>query len=71
MRRSIHRLACAAVVLAALAVTGCEWKRINIRIPDFETNLIQGMQLWRADDQASEIFLRTSSELPMVTLFTS
>ncbi len=56
MKRSIHRSACAALVLTALALTGCEWKKLNVLIPDFENSVVQGMQLWRAEDEASPIW---------------
>lgn len=55
MKRSIHRSACAAVALLALTLTGCQWKQLVIQIPDFESNLVGGVQLWRGDEAASEI----------------
>ena len=41
------------LALIALTLTGCPVKSLIVEIPDFESNLIQGMQLWRADDEAS------------------
>jgi hypothetical protein len=54
MKGSIHRSACAVLALVALTLTGCPLKSLFVKIPDFESNLVQGMQLWRADDEASE-----------------
>jgi len=55
MKRSIHRSVCAALALMALTLTGCQWKTLCVHLPDFESNLIQGIQLWRGDGPASEI----------------
>jgi hypothetical protein len=58
MKRSIHRSACAVLALFALSLTGtltqCPWKGLVVEISDFETNRIQGLQLWRADERASQ-----------------
>jgi hypothetical protein len=60
MKRRIHRSACAALALIALSLTGavtqCPWKNLVVEIPDLETNQIQGLYLWRADDEASQSF---------------
>jgi hypothetical protein len=56
MGRTIHRSTCAALVLAAVALTGCDWKKIVVRIDDFEVNMIQGMELWMAEAEESEVW---------------
>ena len=60
MKRRIHRSACAALALIALSLTGavtqCQWKNLVVEIPDLEVNQIQGLQLWRADDETSQSF---------------
>jgi hypothetical protein len=55
MKRSIHRSASAAVALLALTLMGCQFRQMLIYIPDFESNVIEGIQLWRGDEPASEI----------------
>ena len=58
MKRRIHRSACAALALIALCLTGavtqCPWTSFVVEIPDLEVNQIQGLQLWRADDETSQ-----------------
>lgn len=56
MKRGVRRTACAAFVLLASMLAGCEWKQLVVQIDDFETNLIAGVQLWRAEDAASQSF---------------
>ena len=60
MKQRIHRTACAALALIALSLTGavtqCQWKNLIVEIPDLEVNQIQGLQLWRADDETSQSF---------------
>jgi len=56
MKRRVYRSACAALALIALILTGCPLKSLIIEIPDFESNLVQGMQLWRVDDEVGESF---------------
>jgi hypothetical protein len=55
MKRSIHRSACAVIVLIALASTGCRLKQLVVQIPDFESSLVDGVQLWRGEDPASAV----------------
>jgi hypothetical protein len=55
MKRSIHRSVCAVIVLIALASTGCRMKQLIVQIPDFESSLVDGVQLWRGEDPASEV----------------
>lgn len=56
MRRSIQRLACAVLALIALSLTGAltRCQLLVVEIPDFETADVQGLQLWRADEEHSE-----------------
>jgi hypothetical protein len=58
MQRSIQRSACAVLALFALSLTGtmmqCPWKNLTVEIPDLEVNQIEGMQLWRADQEAGQ-----------------
>ena len=60
MKRRIHRTACAVLALIALSLTGamtqCPWKTLIVEIPDLEVNQIEGLQLWRADDETGESF---------------
>ena len=60
MQRSIHRSACAVLALIALSLTGvmtqCPWYKLSVEIPDFETSQVQGLDLWRADDEVSQIY---------------
>jgi len=57
MQRSIRRSVCALLALIALSLTGavtkCSWNRFVVEIPDLEANQIQGLQLWRADQEGS------------------
>jgi hypothetical protein len=63
MKESIHRSACAVLVLLALTLTGCPWKYLAVQIVDFETNEVQGLQLWRAEDPASESLIEAGRVL--------
>jgi hypothetical protein len=58
MKRRIHRSACAVLALTALilmgAATQCPWKGLVVEIPDLEANQIEGLQLWRADDETGD-----------------
>ena len=56
MKRSIHRAACVAFVLLASILSGCQWKQLVVEIPDFDANLIEGVQIWRADEAQSPSF---------------
>jgi hypothetical protein len=60
MKRSIHRSACAALALFALSLTGvatqCSVKWLAVEIPDLEANQIEGIQLWRGDQETSQIY---------------
>jgi hypothetical protein len=46
------------LALIALSLTGtftqCPWHQLVVEIPDFETAGVQGLQLWRADEEDSE-----------------
>jgi hypothetical protein len=54
MKGSIHRSAIAVLALVALILTGCPWKYLAVQIVDLESNEVQGLQLWRGEDQSSE-----------------
>ena len=58
MKQRIQRSACATLALIALSLTGavtqCPWENLVVEIPDLEVNQIQGLQLWRADDETSQ-----------------
>lgn len=60
MKRRIHRSACAVLALIALSLTGamtqCPWKSLVVEIPDLDANQIEGLQLWRADDETGQSF---------------
>lgn len=60
MKRSIHRFPCAALALIALfftsAVTQCPIRGLAVEVPDLEANQLQGLQLWRTDDETSQTY---------------
>jgi hypothetical protein len=60
MKRSIHRFACTALALIALILTGavtqCPLRGLVVEVPDLDANQIQGLQLWRAEDETSQTF---------------
>lgn len=60
MKRSIHRFAVAALALIALiltsAVTQCPSRGLAVEVPDLDTNQIQGLQLWRADQEMDQTY---------------
>jgi hypothetical protein len=61
MKRSIHRFSCVALALIALfltsAVSQCSLRGLAVEVPDLEVNQIEGLQLWRADDETSQAYL--------------
>ncbi len=57
MGRSVHRFGCAMLCLIALslmgALTQCPWYHLVVEVPDFDSNAIEGIQLWRSEDPDS------------------
>lgn len=60
MKRSIHRFPFAALALIALfftsAVTQCPIRGLAVEVPDLEANQIQGLQLWRTDEETGQTY---------------
>lgn len=50
--RRLGRVLAMAVLL--LAVEGCKWFEISVRIPDFDSRKVQGVWMWRKDDVSGQ-----------------
>lgn len=60
MKRRMYRPATTLLALVALTLTSvgmqCPCKSLIVEIPDLDSNQIQGIQCWRADQETSELF---------------
>ena len=55
MQRATKMGLCAAIALLLLTpLTGCSYHVLRIVIPDFETSLVEGVQVWRLDDYSQQ-----------------
>ena len=50
MRTLSTRSGCILTLLLLLPLVGCDFKRITVRIDQFETREVQGLRFWRLDD---------------------
>ena len=55
MVRSLRRVSLAILVLSlGSLLTGCELRRLQLTIPDFESSSVQGVEVWRLADATSQ-----------------
>lgn len=49
MRRARRAIILLGVSLVLLAVQGCKWFEVTVKIPDFDSRQVQGVWMWRKD----------------------
>lgn len=52
MRRMIFTILAMAVLFVPLG--GCEWNRLRVRIPDFDSNDVVGLWIWRRSEATGQ-----------------
>ena len=53
-KRAKHGVTLFAVALLLLAVEGCKWFALTVKIPDFDSRQVQGVWVWRKDSATGQ-----------------
>jgi hypothetical protein len=54
MARARRRLTLLGVSVLLLAVTGCKWFEVTVKVPDFDSRKVQGVWVWRKDSATGQ-----------------